>query len=132
MSFGMASGSVTRTADKSLLLALVVVRHFLPSPVAAQSAKPVPSADWDRLVEAAKKDLLIGYFRGKDNTSFREPWGQATRRLDGDTKWLRETGVIPAKDHLSVKEFLQVENQSEEKLDKVHEPAQKFAATILK
>lgn len=57
--------------------------------------------------------------------------GQATRRLDVDTKWLRETGVIPAKDHRSVKEFLQVENQSEEKLDEVREPAQKFAATIL-
>lgn len=58
--------------------------------------------------------------------------GQATRRLDVDTKWLRDTGVIPAKDHLSVKEFLQVENQSEQKLDQVREPAQKFAATILK
>jgi len=57
---------------------------------------------------------------------------QATRRLEVDTKWLRETGVIPAKDHRSVKEFLQVENQSEEKLDKVREPAEKFATTILK
>jgi ABC-type Fe3+ transport system substrate-binding protein len=35
--------------------------------------------------------------------------GQSTRRLDVDTKWLRDTGVIPAKDHMSVEEFLQVE-----------------------
>ena len=58
--------------------------------------------------------------------------GQATRRLDVDTKWLRETGVIAAKDQMTVKEFLQVENQSEEKLDKIREPAQKLAAALLK
>ena len=58
--------------------------------------------------------------------------GQATRRLDVDTKWMRENGVIPAKDQMSVKEFLQVENQSEEKLDKVREPAAKFAQAILR
>ena len=58
--------------------------------------------------------------------------GQATRRLDVDTKWLRETGVIAAKDRMSVKEFLQVENQSEEKLEKVREPAQKVAQALLK
>jgi ABC-type glycerol-3-phosphate transport system substrate-binding protein len=44
--------------------------------------------------------------------------GQATRRLDVDTKWLQETGVLAAKDHMSVKDYLQIENQSEEKLDK--------------
>jgi len=58
--------------------------------------------------------------------------GQATRRLDVDTKWLRQTGVIPAKDQMSVKEFWRIENQSEEKLDKVREPAQKFAQALLR
>jgi hypothetical protein len=58
--------------------------------------------------------------------------GQATRRLDVDTKWMRESGVIPAKDTMSVKDFLQVENQSEEKLDRVREPAAKFAQAILR
>ena len=58
--------------------------------------------------------------------------GQATRRLDVDTKYLREAGVIPAKDHVSVKDFWQIENQSEEKLDKVREPAQKFAQALLR
>jgi ABC-type Fe3+ transport system substrate-binding protein len=53
--------------------------------------------------------------------------GQATRRLDVDTKWLNDVGVIPAKDSLSVKDYLDVENQSEEKLEKVREPAIKFA-----
>src|SRR5687768_16706645 len=58
--------------------------------------------------------------------------GQATRRLDVDTKFLRNAGVIAAKDHVSVKEFWQVENQSEEKLDRVREPAQKFAQALLR
>jgi len=58
--------------------------------------------------------------------------GQATRRLDVDTKWLRESGVIAAKDQLPVKEYLLVENQSEEKLDKVREPASKVAQELFR
>jgi iron(III) transport system substrate-binding protein len=58
--------------------------------------------------------------------------GQATRRFDVDTRFLRETGTIAAKDVMSVNEFLQIENQSEEKLDKVREPAAKFAHALLK
>jgi ABC-type Fe3+ transport system substrate-binding protein len=58
--------------------------------------------------------------------------GQATRRLDVDTKFLKEAGVIPAKDHVSVTDFWRIENQSEEKLDKVREPAQKFAQSLLR
>jgi ABC-type Fe3+ transport system substrate-binding protein len=58
--------------------------------------------------------------------------GQATRRLDVDTRFLREFGTIAAKDVMSVNDFLQIENQSEEKLDKVREPAAKFAHTLLK
>ena len=57
--------------------------------------------------------------------------GQATRRLDVDTKWLNEYGVLPAKDSLSVKDYLDAENQSEEKLEKVREPAIKFANKLL-
>ena len=57
--------------------------------------------------------------------------GQATRRLDVDTKWLKDHGVIAAKDQLSIKEYLEAENQSEDKLEKVREPAVKFANKIL-
>jgi ABC-type Fe3+ transport system substrate-binding protein len=58
--------------------------------------------------------------------------GQATRRLDVDTRFLKEFGTIAAKDVMSVDEFLQIENQSEEKLDKVREPATKVAHALLK
>jgi hypothetical protein len=33
---------------------------------------------------------------------------------------------------MSVNDYLQIENQSEEKLDKIREPAAKFAHAILK
>jgi iron(III) transport system substrate-binding protein len=58
--------------------------------------------------------------------------GQATRRLDVDTGWLRESGTIPAKDAMSIEEFLRVENQSEEKLEKVRMPAAEAARALLK
>ena len=58
--------------------------------------------------------------------------GQATRRLDVDTRFLKESGTIAAKDVMSVSDFLQIENQSEAKLDKVREPAAKVAHTLLK
>jgi ABC-type Fe3+ transport system substrate-binding protein len=57
--------------------------------------------------------------------------GQATRRLDVDNSWLRESGTIPAKDSMSVNDFWQIENQSEEKLSKVREPALKIAQSLL-
>lgn len=62
---------------------------------------------------------------------FTRAMGQATRRLDVDTKWLKDVGVLPAKDHLTIKQFLEVENQSEEKLGKVREPALKVAHKLL-
>jgi ABC-type Fe3+ transport system substrate-binding protein len=58
--------------------------------------------------------------------------GQATRRLDVDTRFLRDSGTIAAKDVMSVNEYLQIENQSEEKLDKVREPAAKVARALLR
>jgi iron(III) transport system substrate-binding protein len=57
---------------------------------------------------------------------------QASRRLDVDTRWLRELGTIAAKDVMSSEEFWQVENQSEEKLEKVRKPALKFAHILFK
>jgi iron(III) transport system substrate-binding protein len=76
--------------------------------------------------------LFINWLLGKEGQEITtRAMGQATRRLDVDTKWLREYGVIPAKDQLSIKEYLEAENQSEEKLEKVREPAIKFANKLL-
>jgi iron(III) transport system substrate-binding protein len=57
--------------------------------------------------------------------------GQATRRLDVDTKALKEIGVLAAKDVMTVQDYLRSENQSEEKLGTVREPALKVAQKLL-
>ncbi|HEU4345736.1 MAG TPA: extracellular solute-binding protein [Candidatus Binatia bacterium] len=56
----------------------------------------------------------------------------ASRRLDVDTKWLKELGVEAAKDVLSLQEYHRVRNHLEDKYTKVRVPAGKFAETILK
>jgi iron(III) transport system substrate-binding protein len=58
--------------------------------------------------------------------------GQATRRLDVDTRFLKESGNVAAKEVMSVNDFLQIENQSEDKLEKVRQPASKLARSLLK
>ena len=54
-----------------------------------------------------------------------------SRRLEIDTKWLREFGVIAAKDFLAPADFYKYENQSEEKINKIREPAAIFARKLL-
>lgn len=76
--------------------------------------------------------VFVNWLLGKEGQEvFTKAMGQATRRLDVDTQWLKEFGVLPAKDHLTLKQFLEVENQSEQKLEKVREPALKVARKLL-
>ena len=77
--------------------------------------------------------VFLNWLLGKEGQDlFSRALGQATRRLDVDTAWLRETGVIPAKDQMSLEDYLRVENQSEDKLDKVRAPAAKIAKSLLR
>jgi ABC-type Fe3+ transport system substrate-binding protein len=57
---------------------------------------------------------------------------QSTRRLDVDTKWLKEFGVQAAKDVLTVEEYHRVRNHLEDKYTRVRLPAAKFAEQVLK
>jgi ABC-type Fe3+ transport system substrate-binding protein len=57
---------------------------------------------------------------------------QSTRRLDVDTKWLKEFGVQAAKDVMTVEEYHKVRNHLEDKYTRVRLPAAKFAEQILK
>jgi hypothetical protein len=57
--------------------------------------------------------------------------GHATRRLDVDTQWLKELGVIAAKDNLTLDQYTKLENQSEEKILKAREPAAELARKLL-
>lgn len=56
---------------------------------------------------------------------------QPTRRLDVDTKWLREFGVLPAKDHLTLDQYYKRQNQFEEKINRLREPAAALARKLL-
>jgi ABC-type Fe3+ transport system substrate-binding protein len=56
---------------------------------------------------------------------------QGTRRLDIDTKWLKEIGVIAAKDILTLDQYYKRENQSEEKINRMREPAAALARKLL-
>ena len=62
---------------------------------------------------------------------FSRGMGVGTRRLDVETKWLREYGVISAKDFLTLDQYHKLENQSEEKINKIREPAAAFARKVL-
>jgi ABC-type Fe3+ transport system substrate-binding protein len=55
---------------------------------------------------------------------------QATRRLDVETSWLRENGVIAAKDALTMEQYYKRENQSEEKINRLREPAAELARKL--
>jgi len=62
---------------------------------------------------------------------FSRGMGVGTRRLDVETKWLREYGVISAKDFLTLDQYHKLENQSEEKINKIREPAAAVARKLL-
>jgi ABC-type Fe3+ transport system substrate-binding protein len=77
--------------------------------------------------------IFVNWLLGREGQELvSKALGQATRRLDVDTRFLKEFGTIAAKDVMSLDDFLQIENQSEEKLDKVREPATKVAHALLK
>lgn len=130
-------------------LALVIgLTHytFLPFIRAGLPVKPLPSLKEGTYGTGGSGNLSIiknpphpnatkvyvNWLLGKEGQEvFTKAMGQATRRLDVDTHWLRDFGVLPAKDHLTLKQFLEAENQSEEKLERVRKPALKVANKLL-
>lgn len=76
--------------------------------------------------------VFANWLLGRDG---QELFGRAitvgSRRLDVDTKWLKEFGVIASKDSLTVEQFYQLENQSEEKVYKLRELGAAAARRLL-
>lgn len=62
---------------------------------------------------------------------FGKAMGMGTRRYDVDTKWLKEVGVIAAKDTIKADQYYKLENQSEEKIKTIREPAAAIARKLL-
>jgi ABC-type Fe3+ transport system substrate-binding protein len=68
--------------------------------------------------------VFVNWFLGQEGQeTYSRAMGQVTRRLDVDTQWLKEFGVIPAKDNLTQDQYQKLENQSEGKILKTREPA---------
>jgi len=76
--------------------------------------------------------VFINWFLGQEGQEvYSRAMGQATRRLDVDTQWLKEVGVAAAKDSLTLDQYAKLENQSEEKVLKAREPAAELARKLL-
>jgi ABC-type Fe3+ transport system substrate-binding protein len=76
--------------------------------------------------------IFVNWLLSKEGQEiYSKAQGQATRRLDVDTKSMEELGIRAAKDNITVEEFQKHENQSEDKVKAVRRPAQEFAKKIL-
>lgn len=76
--------------------------------------------------------VFINWLLSKEGQElYSKAQGQATRRLDVDTKVMEEFGIRAAKDYISVEDYHRRENQSETKVKSVRRPAQEFAKKIL-
>jgi len=76
--------------------------------------------------------VFVNWLLSRDGQEvFGRGMGVGSRRLEIETKWLRDYGVIAAKDFLAPEQFGKYENQSEEKIKKIREPAAAFARKLL-
>jgi iron(III) transport system substrate-binding protein len=76
--------------------------------------------------------LLVNWLLSREGQElYTKAAGQATRRLDVDTKWMADIGVRAVKDFLTLEDYNKWENQSEDKILSLRRPAQEFARKIL-
>ncbi|HEY1269325.1 MAG TPA: extracellular solute-binding protein [Candidatus Binatia bacterium] len=76
--------------------------------------------------------VFVNWLLGKEGQEiFTRSMGEATRRLDVDTKWMKEFGVLAAKDGLTMEQYVRMENQSEERIYKVRDPGAALANKLL-
>ena len=76
--------------------------------------------------------VFLNWFLGPEGQeTYSRAMGQGTRRVDVDTQWLKEFGVIAAKDNLTADQYSTLENQSEEKILRTREPAAEVARKLL-
>src|SRR5258706_2775831 len=75
--------------------------------------------------------VFVNWFLSKEGQEwYSKILENGTRRLDVDTKWLKELGINAVKDTISVQEYHRVRNHLEDKYTKVRLPPGKFAEKI--
>ena len=76
--------------------------------------------------------VFVNWLLGREGQEiFSRAMGVGTRRLDVDTKWLKEFGVLAAKDGLTLEQYHKLENQSEDKIHKIRQPGSEAARKLL-
>lgn len=76
--------------------------------------------------------VFINWLLSRDGQEvFTRGMGVGSRRFDIDTGWLKEYGVIAAKDFLTLDQYHKYENQSEDKIRKIREPGAAMARKLL-
>ena len=76
--------------------------------------------------------VFVNWFLGPEGQeTYSRAMGQTTRRLDVNTRWSKEFGVMAAKDNLTPDQYTKLENQSEEKILKYREPAIDLARKLV-
>jgi iron(III) transport system substrate-binding protein len=76
--------------------------------------------------------VFANWLLGRDGQElFGRTMAVGSRRLDVDTKWLKDFGVIGSKDSLTVEQFHRLENDSEEKFYKLREQGAAAARRLL-
>jgi iron(III) transport system substrate-binding protein len=131
---------------KNALVVGLTYYSFAPFIKAGLPVKPLPNPRDEIYVSGGSGNLAIikgaphpnaakvfvNWFLGKEGQElFSRVLGQGTRRLDVDTLWLKEFGVFAAKDSLTPDQYSKLENQSEDKIIKVREPAAELARKLL-
>lgn len=77
--------------------------------------------------------IFINWLLGKEGQDlYGQAMGQATRRLDVDTRWLTQVGVKAAKDFMTVEDHFRLENYREDTVTGVWTKAIEFAEKVLK
>jgi ABC-type Fe3+ transport system substrate-binding protein len=75
--------------------------------------------------------VFVNWFLSREGQEvYSRSMHQGTRRLDVDTKWLKEFGVVATKDSLTLDQYQKRENQSEEKVNRLREPAAALARKL--
>jgi iron(III) transport system substrate-binding protein len=76
--------------------------------------------------------VFVNWLLSRDGQEvFTRGMGVGSRRLDVDTRWLKEYGVVAAKDFLTLEQYHRYENQSEDKIYKIREPGAAMARKLL-
>ena len=78
----------------------------------------------------AGKVFLNWLLSKEGQTGFTKALGQPTRRFDVDTQWTKEFGHVSAKEMLTPEKFDELENGSEDVVNKIRKPAMALAEKL--